>query len=475
MKNLFVSLLLVVLVGGCSAPFSQHPQRPDELKFSPLEFHFPEVSRHRLNNGMKVYLRENHELPLVDLTLMVAGGRIYDPLDKTGLSELFAAVLETGGSLRMTPEALEAELESKAIELTVSSSSYAYEINLSLHKNDLERGLTILTDLLRQPRFDEQRLELARKQLLEAIHRKNDDPGELAGRLLAEVVNPGHPFGAYPTVSGVNSLTREDLLDLHQRYFCPNNFWLALSGDLDANEIVRLLEERFAGWDQSKTFARSFPPLPQEPLAGGIYLAEKDIPQTTILMGHAGISKDNPDAFALRVANYILGGGGFNSRLMREIRSNRGLAYSVYSYFQVGRHLPGLFIAGSETKRDSTVEVVELMRQIMRQLIDQPVTEAELELAKNSLINSFVFAFEDTHSVVSRTARLDFYGYPENYMETYRQQISAVSVADVQRVAQRYLHPERLQIVLVGDSRTYATELLKLSSTIHDVDLEEDQ
>lgn len=475
MKNILIAVLLVLLLGGCSTPFTQGQKRPDELKFSPLVFHFPEVKKQELKSGMKVYLRENHELPLVDLTLMIGGGSIYDPLDKTGLSRFFAKVLETAGTEQLTPENLEAELESRAIELSVSSSTYCYEINLSLHKNDLKRGLDILSDVLLRPRFDSQRLEVARQQMLESIYRQNDDPGSVAGRLLAEAVSPNHPFGAYPTISAVKSFSREDLIDLHQRYFHPENFWLAISGDIVPNEITSLLEERFQSWNASNGIMPEFPPLPQISGKGRIFLAQKDIPQTTILMGHPGISKDNPDVFALRVANYILGGGGFNSRLMREVRSNRGLAYSVYSYFQVGRHLPEAFIAGSETKSESTVEVVKLMRQIMQQLIEEPVTEAELELAKKSLINSFVFAFENCHSIVSRKVRLDFYAYPENYMETYRQKIASVSIAEIQRVAQKYLHPDQLQIVLVGNILQYDADINSLGMPIEKVDLDRTQ
>jgi zinc protease len=188
-------------------------------------------------------------------------------------------------------------------------------------------------------------------------------------------------------------------------------------------------------------------------------------------MGHPGISKDNPDVFALQVANYILGGGGFNSRMMREVRSDRGLAYSVYSYFQVGRRLPGLFIVSSETKCQSTVEVVTLLQQLICQIRDEPVSAAELDLAKESLINSFVFAFANSHSVVNRKVRLDYYGYPKDYLETYRQRIADVTIADVQRVARQYLHPDALQIVLVGDGQLYSDEIKKLGFPVETIDL----
>ena len=268
----------------------------------------------------------------------------------------------------------------------------------------------------------------------------------------------------------VEIISREDLLSLQQRYFRPDNIWLAASGDVGRSELLGLLQENFSQWTAAGLPELVLPALPQAP-AGRILLADKKIPQTSITMGHLGINKDNPDLFALQVANYILGGGGFNSRMMREVRSNRGLAYSVYSYFQIGRRLPELFIASSETKTESTIEVVNLMRQLMQQMIAEPVTEKELQLAKQSLINSFVFAFTDSHSVISRKVRLDFYTYPKNYLEDYQQKIAAVTVADVQRVAATYLHPDQLQIVLVGDSDVFAAQLGSLGLPTETIEL----
>ncbi len=471
MMRKILFLLIFFALSGCTQSLVQQNVRPDQLTFPPLEFKFPEVAQQQLENGMKVYLKEDHELPLVELTILVEGGSIYDPLEKTGLSQFFARTLSTGGTQRSAPAELEEELESMAAQLSVSSSLYSYEINLSLNRQDVERGIEILAELLRQPRFDMKRMELVRAQMLEEIKRKNDDPGSIAGRLLEKSIYRDHPLGAYPTVASIESFKREDLAQLHQRYFQPQNVWLAASGDVTQPELISLLQQHLGDWPQGNTKLAPIPVPPAAP-AGKIILAEKDIPQTTILLGHPGIDKDNPDVFALKVANFILGGGGFNSRLMREIRSDRGLAYSVYSYFDIGRRLPGLFIAGSETKSTSTAEVVRLFQQLIEQIRDEPVSAAELELAKKSLINSFIFAFENSHSIVSRKVRLDYYDYPKDYLETYRQKLAAVTVDDVQRVAHKYLHPDRLQIVLVGNSQTYRDDIETLGLPVESVDLQ---
>ncbi len=470
MIRMGVFLLYFLLLTACVQPASQPQVRPDQLSFPELKLAFPEVEKQQLTNGMKLFIKEDHELPLVEMTLLIGGGSIFDPLNKTGLSQLFATGLETGGAGELSALEFEAELEAMAAQLSVSSSAYNYSIDLSLHQQDLKRGIEILADLLRRPKFDHGRLELARKQLLESIRRKNDDPGSVASRLLAEAVYQQHPFGRYPKTAEVNSLQRTDLVALQQRYLQPDNILIAVSGAVDKQQLLTLLDRNFADWQPVARESEALPPLPAAP-GGQILLADKDVPQTSIMLGHLGINKDNPDLFALRVANYILGGGGFNSRMMREIRSNRGLAYSVYSYFQAGRRLPELFIASSETKSGSTAEVVELMQQQIQQIRDEPVSAAELELAKQSLINSFVFAFNDTHSIVSRKLRLDYFDYPDDYLETYRQKVAAVTIADVQRVARKYLLPDQLQIVLVGDSEVFAEELQTFGLSVKQVEL----
>jgi len=214
-------------------------------------------------------------------------------------------------------------------------------------------------------------------------------------------------------------------------------------------------------------------PTVSRPESGLIQVVTKDLPQTTVVIGDLGLTKDNPDQYAVRGFNYILGGGGFNSRMMREIRSNRGLAYSAYSYFQVGRRLPGPFVAGTETKNTSVIPAVILTREIMSELRDNPVSEDELQLAKESQINSFVFSFENSHSVVNQQMTLTFFGYPEDYLASYRDHIAAVTAEDVQRVAREFVDLSRQQIVLVGDPREFVGALTELGLPVVEVDLDE--
>jgi len=258
MKKLLI-IITVLLLSGCGHTFFSQNVRPDQLEFPPLNFKFPQVAKQTLANGVKVYVKEDHELPLVELTVLVEGGGIYDPLDKTGLSDFFAQTLSTGGTEQSTPEDLETELENMAAELSVSSSLYSYEIDISLNREDLSRGIEILAELLRQPRFDKTRMELVRSQMLEQIKRQNDDPGAVAGRLLRQEIYGNHPLGVEPTEATIKNLTRDDLLQVHDRYFKPQNVWLAVSGDVTQAELISQLQKNLGDWNGGEPFLRQFP------------------------------------------------------------------------------------------------------------------------------------------------------------------------------------------------------------------------
>ncbi|TYO98786.1 zinc protease [Geothermobacter ehrlichii] len=468
MIRLFSAVLSVLLLAGCQLP-ADRPLRPEQLSFVPLKFEPPAIERIELPNGIRLYLKEDHELPLVRVTAMLGAGSLRVPEGKEGLAALHAGLLRSGGAGDLEPAAFDERLALRAIDLEASADSYTLSIGLSARSDDLQIGLAALRDMLLRPRFDGRRLELLRRQTIEGIRRRNDEPSSVARRALWRNLYPGHPLGREATVASVAAIGREDIVRFHRRFVAPNNLWLAVSGDFDRRQLLARLTELFGGWNSPRI---ELPPVPPLAASGrpALWVADKKIPQTTILFGEIGLSKDNPDVYAVRVMNFILGGGGFNSRLMREVRSNRGLAYSVYSYYQIGRLLPGPFIAGCETKTESTGEVVRLMRRLMRQMRDEPVSQEELRLAKESLINSFVFAFEDLHDIVTRQMRLDFYGYPTDYLPRYRERLAAVTVEDVQRVARRYLHPDRQLLVLVGDKEAFAGDLAGLGLPVREVD-----
>lgn len=446
--RVFVLLLIALLLSACVA--QQPPLPPDQIVSPPLTFAVPQVEQRVLDNGMRLYLNPDHELPLVEISLLVGAGSIGEPEDKSGLVNLYAAALRNGGAGHLSPRAFDDKLEGLAADLSVSSGSYAVSGHLSLHRDELEPGLALLSELLRRPRFDPTRMALARRQMLEGIRRQNDEPGAIAQRHLRRALYGDHPLGRTPTLETVHAISRKDLLAFHDRYVLPNNLWLAVSGDFDPEELESLLDRFFGNWPLQPFTPQDIPPL-TAPIEPAVLTVSKDVPQTTVLLGQRGISKDDPDLYALRVMNFILGGGGFNSRLMREVRSNRGLAYSVYSFLQAGRRLPGLFVAGCETRTATVDEVVVLMREEMRRISEEPVSGEELEIARESLINSFVFAFAEPHEVVSQAMRLDFYGYEGDFLQRYRDRLAAVTTDDVLATARRHVQWDGQTIVLVGE------------------------
>ncbi|WP_316346991.1 pitrilysin family protein [Desulfuromonas acetoxidans] len=423
--------------------------RPDDLELPELKFAIEYPEMFQLSNGIQVYYRQDAELPLVDVTVVVESGKITAPPQKAGLAELVADNLKKGGAGTWDAAAFDTALDALAASLKVTAGTYTTRSSLSLLKEDVRPGLALLAAMLRQPHFDAERFEISRNQMLEGIRRKADHGAALAQQILMSRLYAGHPLAESPTLHSVAAISREDLQANHQRYFGPSNTRIVFTGDVDKDTAKALLEEAFGDWHHDSV-TPDVPPL-QPQVQAGVVLVDRPVPQTTILLGELAIEKNNPDLYAVQVMNYILGGGGFSSRLMREIRSNRGLAYSVYSYFSVGRRLPGVFISAAETKNASVGEVVGLMHKEMERIGREAISVAELEQAKQSLINSFVFAFDNRHALATRILDQELFGYPEDYLDRYRQRIAAVTIDDVQRVARGYLHPEQQVTVLIGD------------------------
>lgn len=450
-------LVLLLFLGGCVAP----QPHPGHLTTPPLHFPVPEIDPLTLSNGIRVYLKEDHELPLINLTVMVPGGAIDDPQEKVGLASLLAKGLRTAGAGSRSADQIDTLIEQVAADFSVSADTYAFALDLSLLATDLTTGLDLLRDTLRTPAFEPARLELARKQMIEAIRRQNDHPQAIASRSLLRAIYGDHPLGRTPTEATVLAISRDDLLAAYKESFSPEKLWIAVSGDFNRAELLTGLEARFGDWPAGRNLPRLLPPVSGNN-DGVAIVGQKDLPQSVVMLGQLGVDKGALDLHAVRVMNFILGGGSFNSRMMKEIREERGLAYSVYSYFQVGRILPGPFIAQCETKSSTTIEALDLMLAAMKTIREVPVRPEELQVAKESLNNSFVFSFTNPHEVVTQAMRLDFYDYPDDYLQSYRDKVEALTLADIQQAAREHLQPERMSIVLIGNEQEFETPLTKL-------------
>ena len=449
-----LAMLCVTLSTKAKAEAKPH----EELTFEPIQFKPPVPEQRELSNGMKLYLLEDRELPLFNINGLIKTGSIYEPGDKVGLASIFASVMRTGGTVSREPDALNEELESMAAAVEISMSAEYGGMSLSTLAEDIEKGLEIFADVLMHPAFREDKLELRKQQAIEAIRRRNDNPIQLAWRNFSALLyGKSHPFGRYSEIEGVESITVADLQAFHAKYYQPDNISLAITGDFETETLIAQLETVFAGWENSMI---EFPAVPMvenapEPSVNYIF---KELNQTTMLIGHFGIKRtpDFPDYFALRVMNEILGEGGFTSRLMREVREKHGLAYMVGSLMQTSYYTnPGEWFAYSQTRADKTAEAIALIIDIVSDLRETPVPADELQRTKDSLTNSFVFQFDSSSQIAFQQMMLAFRGYAPDFLETFSANIAKVTAEDVQQVAQKYLHPDALTIVTVGNKDSF--------------------
>ncbi len=454
--------LMVFLPGGASGQDEDLWKHPHDLKFPPLSFHPPKASRTALSNGMVVYLLENPELPLIRISALIRTGSIYDPPNKSGLAKVAAAVMRNGGAEGRPPKEIDETLENLAAEVEFSMDMESGSGYLFTRKQDFPKVLPIFADLLMWPSFDPDKLDLVKKAEIEAIRRQNDNPEEIAYREFRRALYRGNPRGQVPTAESIENIKREDLIVFQRRYYHPTTIYLGVSGDFKKEEMVATLEKTFGSWNRSLIEIPSIPfPSPQQ--GKSIYYAPKETPASTVLLGHLSLPQNHPDYFPFTILNFILGGGGFNSRLTQEIRSNQGLAYNVGSFYN-GRVGYGVFGALCQTKSSSTAKVISLLYEIIEGIKKNPPGSEELLWAQNTLVNQFIFSFSSSAAIVSQQMKLEYDGLPEDYLEKYRDRLAAVTAADLQRVAREALHPDQSVLVVVGQEKDFEKPLSSFGS-----------
>lgn len=438
-----------MLVHGCTPMHTAGLYRdPSRLSFPSITFSPPEPERVVLPNGMVLYLMEDHEVPLITIHAIIRTGGIFEPADKVGLAQITGEVMRTGGTAAMGPEELDRTLEYMGAILETSIGTESGGASLSVLTKDLEQGLDLFAQVLRSPAFAPEKVDLARLTMIESIRRQNDDPLAIASREFKRQVYTDDPRGRVKTIEGVERMTREDLIAFHRSFFFPENILMGVAGDFERDRMLEAISKIFGDWEQG---SRPIPPypVPKNDTERAVVYAPRPLPQSTILMGHLCCPKNDPDFFPMVVLNDILG-EGFNSRLMREIRSNQGLAYSVGSFYR-GDIDYGVFGAYAMTKSETTGKVIGLMRDEIGRLVEEGVTPEELDLAKDSIINNHIFSFSSTAGLVKQAMALEYDHLSGDYFEGYPERIAAVSMEDIRRVALRYLKPADAVIVVVGN------------------------
>jgi zinc protease len=453
-------LTAAILVLAASLALAQ--KNPNDLKFPDLEFKPLKPDVAAIKSGVSFYYREDREMPSVTGMLIFRTGRLADPPGKEGLASLAMTLLKRGGTKGLAPDRLEERLDFLGSTVSAYADDEYSLISFWTLKKNFDETWKILADMLSNPAFDRDRYETEKQKEIEEIRRRWDDPTTVGMLLFNELVyGPGFPDARRTTSASINALSLEDLKAFYEKNIRNREVVVAMAGDFEAQAMTGLLDRTFQGWTGRPA---EKPTLPKAVLAAkpGLYLIDKpDMTQAVVCMGHLGTNRLDPDSVELSVMNFILGGGGFNSRIMREVRSNRGLAYSAFGEVQGGRDR-GLFLNFTQTKSQSVGEAVGLIRDIIAGMTREPVTEAELTTAKKSEQNTFVHRFDSSMSVIQEAVLDKLQGYPDDYLETYIPRIKKVDAAKVLAMARRTMHPDQLVILVVGKKSEILDQLKAL-------------
>ncbi len=425
---------------------------PRQMTFKTVEFTPPEPDRVVFENGMVVYLLEDHELPLVSMTATMRTGSWLDPADKIGLASLTGSVMRTGGGGSLSAEQVDEELEQFAGDVGISIGRQSGSASLDVLSKDLKRGLQIFAGLIRTPAFEPARVELAKLQAIEGIRRRQDNPGAIVGREFVKLLyGEDHPTARESSIGSITRITRDDLLGFHRKTIHPNGMMLGVTGDFDKSAMLALLRDVFGDWKKGEVPLLTIADVPQSATAKPVVrFVNKETSQTHLRLGHLSIKEQDPDYVALAIANDILGGSSFRSRLFNDVRTKRGLAYSVGSRLNSGVHDQGVWLMRAETKLPSTQEVIARFIANMERMRTELVTDSELAEAKEAYVNSFVFSFASSSAIVGRLIGLEYDGLPKDFLQQLRARVIALTKEEILAASKKHFNPERLTIVAVG-------------------------
>ncbi|MGH9504074.1 MAG: M16 family metallopeptidase [Terriglobales bacterium] len=456
-----LSFALLVLPGFQTAATGQATDW-QQINIPPLPaFHPQEPKRIVLPNGMIIFLQADHELPLVDGVARIRGGSRSEPAAKTGLVDIYGEVWRTGGTKAQTGDQLDDYLEVRAAKVETGGTADSTTISFSCLKADFDDVFKVFDDLLRGPEFRADKLDLAQKEYFDAISRRNDDVDSIVGREAAKLAyGAQNPYARVAEYSTVAAVTRQDLLDWYQAHVNPNNIIIGIVGDFDPAALEARLRQAYGSWPKGPGVKEEeIEPTPAKP---GYYEIQKDdVNQSSISMVGLGIRRDNPDYYAVRVFNEAFG-GGFSSRLFRTIRTEKGLAYAVGGGIGTAFDHRGMVRLAMGTKSATTIESIQALDQQIDDVSTHPITEAEIKLAKDAILNSFIFNLDSPDKILRERMAYEFYGYPQDYLEKFRAGVEKVTQADVARAAAKYLHKDKLAVLVVGNPSEFDKPLSTL-------------
>ncbi len=439
----------------------------DPFVFPPLsKVLTPAINEVTLKNGMRLFLVEDHDYPTIDMRALVRTGSLYEPADKCGMASITGTVLRTGGSKKYPGDELDRMLETLGATVETGISQESGYISLSLLKEDIDKGLDILSDLLKNPVFPEDKIDLAKIEYRSAISRRNDDIGSITNREFIKLIyGVKSPYASQAEYATIDAITRADLVAFHKRYFHPDAIIMTVWGDFDSKTMKNKIQKAFAAWPAGKAAVGTPPPVQYTYDFSVHYIEKADVNQSNVMLGHIGGRIDNPDYPALIIMNQILS----FERMFKRIRTDEGLAYSVWGDYGAEYSHDGIFSAGCQTKSGSTVKAIRLMLEELQKIRTAEVTEEELAKAKSSYLNGYVFNFDSKAKIVNRLMTYAYFGYPKDFMDRVKMGVEKVTRADVLRVAKKYIKSD-VRILVVGNQKDFDEPLAALGP-VHSIDI----
>ena len=427
------------------------PSHPDDIQFPKYDFTPPSSASYmcELANGIPVYVAEDRELPLIDISFTFKGGSYLDPADKVGLSTMMAGLVRDGGTTSLSAEELDEKFDFLAAGAGVRSSGETVSASLNTLSSNLSESFPLFVDMLRNPGFQQSRFDLSKDSIVEGLKQRNDQPSDILRRETSSLLYGDSYKGRRTTGEMVDSLTVEDLQSLHRQIMNPANLIISVSGDFDKDEILQTLENQIGNW----TFGNKVAPPPEIDFdyTPGIYFVDRDVSQGGVRIGLRSLRQGDDDLEAATIMNYILGGGGFSSRITQTVRSDEGLAYSAGSYLVPGVYMDGLWGAGYESKSKTVALAADLVLNEINKIKTTLVSEEDLNLAKSALIEQFPSVFQSKSQTVGVFVSDAITGRDPSYWSTYKDRINAVQAKDVKRVANDLLKINEMAMVVVGD------------------------
>lgn len=477
MRNRALALFILPLLAIAQQP-APKPAAPvppvswKDLKFPPLKaIQIPKIEETTLPNGMKVYLLEDHELPLVRGSALIRTGNLFDPADKIGLASVTGDAIRSGGTSKLSGDQIDEQLENIAADVESEIGESSGSLSFSTLKERTDEVMGLFHDVLTDPAFRQDKIDLWKTQTNSGIERRNDEPMGITAREFLDILyGRNNSYGWTLQHADVRNIKRDDIVAFYKRYYFPANIILSVQGDFSAPEMKAKIEKLFGSWNYTQPPVPPFPKVDNQ-ATPGVYLATKtDVTQSSFALGQLGGTYRDKDTPALEVMAQILG-GGFQSRLFRQVRSKLGYAYDVGAGWAPYYDHPGVFEIEGSTKSPTTVETLQAVNKEVSRIRGEEVSAEELKSAKDTVLNGFVFAFDTPSKTLNRMVRYRYFGYPDDFIFQFQKAIGQVTREDVLRVAKQYVDPSKFVFVVTGNPKDFGAPLSTLEIPVSNIDL----